>query len=92
MIIKLLQVPVIWHGEYLSFYFSVFQLYVTFADQFQVLCQNFEKNACPKQQFRNFACPDLAADLLCQKGNFHFSHVLEDGLLGKYLAITRKKP
>ena len=50
------------------------------------------------------ACPDLATDLLqiliptifntllCQKGQFtlQFSHVIEDGLIGKYLVITQK--
>ena len=28
--------------------------------------------------------------LLCQKGQLHFSHVLEDSLIEKYLVITRK--
>ena len=53
--------------------------------------------------FKNFARPDLATYLLqilvpdtcnsfvCQKGNLHFSSVLEDGLLGKYLVITHRK-
>ena len=26
-----------------------------------------------------------------KKGNLHFTHVIEDGLLGKYLDITPKK-
>ena len=47
--------------------------------------------------------PDLATNLLqilipphlitycVRKGNLHFSYVLDDGLLGKYLVITPKK-
>ena len=58
----------------------------------QGLSQDF-KNACPKQQYQNFARPDLATNLLqilipatfnslvCKKGNLH-SYVLEDGWLG----------
>ena len=53
--------------------------------------------------FKISARPDLATDLLqilipaisnrlvCQKGQFHFSYVLEDGLLEKYLVITTQK-
>ena len=49
-----------------------------------------------------FARPDLATNLLsiliptrynsllCQKGNLHFSYVLKDDLLGKYLVVTPK--
>ena len=53
--------------------------------------------------FKISARPDLAINLLqilipatinslvCQKGNLHFSYVIEDGLLGKYLVITTQK-
>ena len=50
------------------------------------------------------ARPDIATNLLqtlipatinslkcVKKGNLHFSYVLEDGLLGKYLVITPRK-
>ena len=54
-------------------------------------------------KFKISARPDLATDLLqilipatinslvYQKGNLHFSYVLEDGLLGKCLVITPRK-
>ena len=35
--------------------------------------------------------PAIINSLVCQKGNLHFSYVLEDGLLGKYLVITPQK-
>ena len=53
--------------------------------------------------FKISARPDLATYLLqilipatinslvCQKGQFNFSYVLKDGLLGKYLVITPQK-
>ena len=54
--------------------------------------------------FKVSAHPDLTTDLLqilippaisnskwVKKGNLHFSYVLEDGLLGKYLVITTQK-
>ena len=55
-----------------------------------------------KPQFQNF-CPSRysfnfrSLQVLClipfcvKKGNLHFSNVIEDGLLGKYLIITPKK-
>ena len=71
----------------------------------QGLSQDF-KNACPKQQFQIF-CPSRFSYLVLiyfkslyqlhliaycvKKGNLHFSYVLEDGLLGKYLVITPHK-
>ena len=57
-----------------------------------------------KSILKIFARPDLATYLLqilvpatfdslkcVKKGNLHFSYVLEDGLLGKYLVITPQK-
>ena len=53
--------------------------------------------------FKIYARPDLATNLLqilipatinslvCQKGNMHFSYVLDDGLLGKYMVIAPQK-
>ena len=53
--------------------------------------------------FKISARPDLATylfqilksatfnSLVCQIGNLHFSYVLEDSLLGKYLVITPQK-
>ena len=53
--------------------------------------------------FKISSRPDLATNLLqifipatcnglvCQKSNIHFSYVLEDGLIGKYLVITPQK-
>ena len=35
--------------------------------------------------------PTTFNSLLCQKSNLHFSYVLKDGLVGKYLVITLKK-
>ena len=35
--------------------------------------------------------PATSNSLVFQKGNLHFSYVLEDGLLGKYLVITTQK-
>ena len=36
--------------------------------------------------------PTKFNSLLCQKGHKHFSYILRDGLLEKYLIITHKKP
>ena len=56
-----------------------------------------------KSNLKISAHPDLATNLLqilipttfnsllCQKANLHFSSVLKNGLLGKYLIITPKK-
>ena len=53
--------------------------------------------------FKISPCPDLATNLLqilipatinsqvCQRGNLHFSYVLEDGLLGKYYYTPKVK-
>ena len=65
----------------------------------QGFCQDFE-NACLKDQFQNF-CPSRFSlpatsnlyynNLTCQKGQLTLHHVIEDGLLEKYLIITTKK-
>ena len=66
----------------------------------QGLSEDF-KNAYPKQQFQISARPDLAINLIqillpttfnsLRKANLHFSYVLEDGSLGKYLIIAPQK-
>ena len=54
---------------------------------------NSESSAHPNLATNLFqiTLPSTYISLLCQKGNSHFSYVLEDGLLGKYLVITPKK-
>ena len=71
-------------------------------DQLRVLAR-ISKIPVQNSYFKISARPDLATYLLqilipatynslvCQKGNLHFSYVLEDGLLRKYLVITPQK-
>ena len=68
----------------------------------QVPIQDF-KNVCPKQQIHDICqyrfttnslqilIPTTFKSVLCYKYNLHFSYVMKDGLLGKYLVITPKK-
>ena len=51
---------------------------------------NFKISACPDlaTQLLQFLIPTIFGSRLCQKGNVHISHVLEDDLLRKYLVIT----
>ena len=58
-----------------------------------VLNRNFKISAHPDlaTQLLQVHIPNTSIILLCQKGNIDFSHVCEDGLLGKYLVITPKK-